>query len=139
MLVHRWLAIGTCLLFVAWFVSGLVMLYVSFPELRPSERLAALERIDWRTVRVSPDDAMRIAGLAEYPRELCLTMMAGEPVWRIRTMHAGALSVSAVDGRVIDHVSAESAQAIARAFSRTERIQLEELVSVDQWTVAGTF
>ena len=36
-LTHRWIGIVTCLLFAMWFVSGLVMLYVPFPELKPAE------------------------------------------------------------------------------------------------------
>ncbi|MEP6837614.1 MAG: PepSY domain-containing protein, partial [Bradyrhizobium sp.] len=31
--VHRWIGIGTCLLFAMWFVSGVVMMYVAFPQL----------------------------------------------------------------------------------------------------------
>ena len=39
--VHRWIGIGTCLLFAMWFMSGVVMMYVAFPQLTDTERLMA--------------------------------------------------------------------------------------------------
>ena len=33
LLTHRWLGIGTCLLFFLWFLSGVVMMYVGHPKL----------------------------------------------------------------------------------------------------------
>lgn len=41
-LLHRWLGIGLCVVMAAWFLSGMVMLYVGYPRLTPDERLAAL-------------------------------------------------------------------------------------------------
>ncbi len=41
-LVHRWFGIALCLLFAAWFVSGVVMMYVGFPQLDRDEGLAGL-------------------------------------------------------------------------------------------------
>ncbi len=32
-ITHRWIGIVTCLLFAMWFVSGVVMMYVAFPNL----------------------------------------------------------------------------------------------------------
>src|SRR4026209_2314579 len=45
-IVHRWLGIFACLLFVAWFASGLVMSYVGYPEAQPARRYQALPPID---------------------------------------------------------------------------------------------
>ncbi len=39
---HRWLGIAGCILFVVWFVSGVVMMYVGYPKLTPLERLQHL-------------------------------------------------------------------------------------------------
>ncbi|PZN30774.1 MAG: peptidase [Proteobacteria bacterium] len=138
-LAHRWLGIGTCLLFAMWFASGLVMMYVPFPALTGAERLAGLEPIDWRAVRWSPDDVMRLAGLSEYPRELRLEMMAGEPVWRLRPAGAPWQVISAVDGRKIEAIEEGEALAIARAFSGSAGARLDALLERDQWTVAGTY
>ena len=42
---HRWLGIVSGVLFVVWFVSGIVMMYARMPELDPRERLARLPAI----------------------------------------------------------------------------------------------
>ena len=72
---HRWIGIGTCLLFAMWFVSGVVMMYVAFPQLTDAERWAALPPIAWEKVQVSPDRAMEAAGFTRYPRDLRLAML----------------------------------------------------------------
>ena len=41
-LIHRWTGICMCALMALWFVSGVVMLFVGYPKLTPTERLAAL-------------------------------------------------------------------------------------------------
>jgi len=56
--IHRWLGIGLCLFFAMWFASGLVMMYVPFPALPESGRLAYLEPIDTTAIRVSPAAAV---------------------------------------------------------------------------------
>ena len=61
---HRWLGIVGGLLFVAWFVSGVVMMYARMPGLAPEERLARAPALDLTTATVSPLDAARAVGLA---------------------------------------------------------------------------
>jgi hypothetical protein len=39
---HRWLGIAGCLLFLAWFVSGIVMMYVRMPAVTQAERRAGV-------------------------------------------------------------------------------------------------
>ena len=51
---HRWLGIAGCVLFVAWFVSGVVMMYARMPGLANEERLARAPALDLSTVTVSP-------------------------------------------------------------------------------------
>lgn len=136
---HRWLAIFTCLLFVMWFLSGLVMMYVGFPNLSAAEKSRGLDRIRWEKVQIAPDQALAIAGVAKFPRELRLEMMADEPVYRVRSHGAVPLTISAVDGRVINQVDALQAVRIASEFADATEARLVETLERDQWTVAGTF
>ncbi|MBH0619533.1 hypothetical protein I3A86_25945, partial [Salmonella enterica] len=80
LLFHRWAGITAGLFFALWILSGLVMLYVPFPTLSPSERLAQLAPIAWDRVTVAPDDALRTGGLAGVPAEFGLEMRGDEPV-----------------------------------------------------------
>ena len=43
---HRWVSILLCLMFAAWFASGIVMIYVPFPALSHAERIERAEVID---------------------------------------------------------------------------------------------
>lgn len=136
---HRWLGIGTCVLFVMWFASGLVMMYVGYPELTTAERLALSQPIEWKRVAVTPDDAMRRAAIAEFPRGLRLVMRDGEPVYRVSPTGQAASTMSAVDGRVIGDIAATDALRIVRRASPGSSAATVKTFHHDQWSVAGTF
>ncbi|MHC2337814.1 PepSY domain-containing protein [Bradyrhizobium sp. USDA 4454] len=137
--IHRWIGIATCLLFAMWFISGLVMMYVAFPRLTDSERLAALPVISWGKVQVTPDRAMAIAEMEHYPRDLRLAMMDDTPVYRVTGWKGGAVTISAIDGAVIDHVTPDQALAVARHHPHAVRPQLRDTVTRDQWSVTARF
>ena len=80
---HRWLGIVACLFFVLWFVSGLVMSYVGYPEAHPARRYQGLQPLDWSQAQLDPDGLLSYLGLQRYPRELRLEMLLGEPVYRV--------------------------------------------------------
>ncbi len=138
---HRWLGIGGCLLFVMWFVSGVVMMYVGYPNLTDAERLAGLGPLRFSQATVSPKaalDALPPAARAQPPRRMVLEMQGGtdpQPVWRIVDAHGGRHTVSARDGRVPGPVDAAQAEAIARAFSGRPGARWAETLERDQWTV----
>nr|WP_298724251.1 PepSY domain-containing protein [uncultured Steroidobacter sp.] len=136
---HRWLGIATCLLFALWFVSGLVMMYVAFPALTAKERLSMQERIDWSRVIITPERVLQDLALASYPRELRLEMMAGEPVYRVQPVDARRVSVSAVDGRIIEGVDAAEARAIVAGVADRCDVLTVTTIERDQWSVAQTF
>ncbi|WP_094194321.1 PepSY domain-containing protein [Bradyrhizobium viridifuturi] len=137
--VHRWIGIATCLLFAMWFISGLVMMYVAFPRLTDGERLAALPVLLWNKVQISPDRAMAIAGAELYPRDLRLAMMDDTPVYRVIGWNGAAVTISAIDGRIIDGITADQALAVARHHSHAVQPQLLDTVTRDQWSVTARF
>src|SRR6202000_145512 len=46
-LAHRYLGIAVGLLMVLWCLSGMVMMYVPYPQLTEDERVQHLQSIDW--------------------------------------------------------------------------------------------
>ncbi|MEZ2297511.1 PepSY domain-containing protein [Variovorax sp. RCC_210] len=141
---HRWLGIGGCLLFVMWFVSGVVMMYVGYPNLTDEERLAGLAPLRFEQAQVSPMAALQVLPedvRALQPRRIGLEMQAGSdagPVWRIVDARGGRHTVSARDGQVPGPVDAAQAEAIARAFSGhpdDANVHWAETLERDQWTV----
>ncbi|MGX1347823.1 putative iron-regulated membrane protein [Bradyrhizobium elkanii] len=138
-IVHRWIGIATCLLFAMWFISGLVMMYVAFPRLTDSERLAALPVMPWNKVQLAPDRAMAIAGVERYPRDLRLSMMDDTPVYRVTGWQGEVITISAIDGSVIDRIMPDQALAIARHHPHVVQPRLIETVTRDQWSVTARF
>ncbi|MET3180789.1 UNVERIFIED_ORG: hypothetical protein ABIC43_003955 [Variovorax guangxiensis] len=138
---HRWLGIGGCLLFVMWFVSGVVMMYVGYPNLTDQERLAGLSPLRFDQAVVPPAialDALPKEARTQPPRRMVLEMQGGDgasPVWRIVDARGGRHTVSARDGHVPGPVDAVQAEAIARAFSGHAGAHWAETLERDQWTV----
>ena len=82
LLGHRWLGIGTCLLFFLWFLSGVVMMYVGHPKLTWQERLEHLPPLEASQHLLSPADAFRRAGIQGTVTDLRLAnARAGQPVY----------------------------------------------------------
>jgi len=75
---HRWMGIVLGVLFVAWFASGIVMMYARMPELSGPDRLARLPAIVPETVRVAPP----LPADAEITR-LVMNTIETRPVFRI--------------------------------------------------------
>lgn len=138
-IVHRWIGIGTCLLFAMWFVSGIVMMYVAFPQFTDAERWMALPPIAWGKVQVTPDRAMAVAGFTRYPRDLRLAMLNEEPVYRLLGWDGERKTLSAIDDRAIDHVGPELALAVARHHPAAVQPELKETVERDQWSVTARY
>ena len=77
---HRWLGIVLGAVFVAWCVSGIVLMYFGVPHLTAGERLMRLPVLDPSNIRVSPEEAA--AQLKEPPRRLRISMHGDRPVYR---------------------------------------------------------
>jgi len=137
-LTHRWLGIVTCLLTLLWFGSGLVMMYVPYPSLKPAERVAALAPIAWQRVRVQPGLALSRAELAAFPRELRLEMQRSRPVYRMTGPDGARIAISAETGERLRPIGAAEAGRIATAFALAPAVRTERIVR-DQWTVAQGF
>ena len=137
-IVHRWLGVCACLLFVGWFASGLVMSYVGYPEAQPARRYRALQPIDWSQVRLDPSGLLSYLGLQRYPRELRLEMLSGEPIYRVIDWDGTRTAVSAGSGERVGATEPEQAVKIAQAYANA-RGELQATISRDQWTVPGSF
>jgi len=134
-LIHRWCGIIGCLLFAAWFASGIVMMYVRLPELRPEERLARKPRVDFSNARMTP--AQLVDALKGDLLQLRLTMTAGRPAYRVLT-RGRWYTVMADSGRRPAAFTSEQALASAAVFApeRAQTLRYEaRLTEPDQWTL----
>ncbi len=77
---HRWLGIAGCILFIAWFASGIVMMYARMPGLADEERLARAEPLDLSAVKVTPEQARNEFSIPAD--RLQVGMLKNRPVYR---------------------------------------------------------
>ncbi|MEL1251149.1 PepSY domain-containing protein [Aurantiacibacter gilvus] len=133
--IHRWIGIATCLLFVLWFASGLVMLYAPFPSLEEAEELEGLPPIAWEQVDHGPDAA---ATASSDLREIILEMRGDRPVWRLSPWEAPAYAIWADTGTTAGPADEAEARENARLFGGADVSDIR-LIHNDQWTVPGGY
>ena len=132
---HRWLGIAGSLLFVVWFVSGIVMMYAGMPSLTTEERLSRVPALDLALARVDVGEAAVRVGVA--PRRILIGMLGDRPVYRF-TGAGGLTTVYADTGEALDALDAEEAVATARRFAPEHAATTRHdarLTDPDQWTL----
>ncbi|MDT8429166.1 MAG: PepSY domain-containing protein [Pseudomonadales bacterium] len=138
--LHRWLGIGMCLLIALWFASGIVMMYVDYPQLTETERVQNLLPLDSAAIRMTVNQAMRYQGAEPVVSDLRLSSLMGRPLWQLR-YHNGAMSTIFADtGQPLRGVDAEQALEVVRhsGFGAAGfALAHEGLVDIDQWTVSA--
>jgi hypothetical protein len=137
LLLHRYLGIGVGVLMVMWCLSGVVMMYVSYPALAESARLEALEPIAWSGCCKIPEaqrTSLKTAGGST------IEMLAGGPVLFLGASQ-DVRPIDLLAGSWIENVTALQATEIARRFTVGAQAepQVLGLIDHDQWTVSGDF
>ena len=83
-LFHRWLGVGMCLWFVMWPLSGMVMMYVGFPELTEKERHAGLPVLDAEQIRVGPSKLWERASSDAPVTQFSLSSVSSRPAYLMK-------------------------------------------------------
>src|SRR6201988_5236915 len=78
---HRWLGIAGSILFIAWFISGVVMMYARMPRLTPEDRLMRLQPLDLSGARLEP--GVVVKRQAQPTLRLRVAMLDGRSVYRL--------------------------------------------------------
>jgi hypothetical protein len=140
-LFHRWLGVAFCLLFAVWFLSGIVMMYWSFPGVSPRDRIEHAPALDASRVILSPAEAFAKLEAAEAPARVRLVTLDGRPIYRFQfgrfQFGSSLLSVFADTGESLDAVPSDMARRIAAAWTglAPSGASIREITQPDQWTV----
>ena len=140
MFVHRYLGVAFCLIFVIWFASGIVMVYKRMPAYSAEERLARLPPLNAAAIRLTPAEALEVAGL-QGARRVLLTSVRSRPVYRF-IVDRGTATVFADTGSYVDLVEPDDAVAIViEAFPESQGTAryVSALEQPDQWTIGNRF
>jgi PepSY-associated TM region len=121
-LAHRYLGIAVGVLMVLWCLSGMVMMYVPYPQLTEDERVQHLQPIDWS--RCCTVDGPAVSSFQ-------VEMLDRVPILRV-TRKTRPVDLST--GRPISAVSPE---AVAANYALSGAPHLVGQVYYDQWTVQG--
>ena len=134
---HRYLGIAVGLLMVMWCLSGVVMMYVSYPALGESARLKHLAPLEWRGCCKISEALLPKTTPAGHA---AIEMLAGRPVLYL-SPNVDPRPIDLVTGSSIDGISLEQAATVARSFAGPAHgaPRLLGLIRGDQWTVAGDF
>jgi hypothetical protein len=133
---HRWLGIAGCVLFVAWFFSGIVMMYARMPALASEETLARAAPLDLSTVTLTPAEAAARAGI-ESGGSVQVAMLQNRPVYRFGARGVRPV-VFADTGERLTGIGPEEAQEAARQFEPDYQGTLHHdayMTEPDQWTL----
>ena len=134
--VHRWLGVALCLLFLLWFASGIGMMYWDFPSVTPADRLERSPALHATAIALTPAEAYAKLGRPNLPTSTRLNTFDGRPIYRFRTGRDEALVYAdtgepqrAVSREMVDRIaSAWTAQPLASA-------RIDAMQDADQWTV----
>lgn len=134
--VHRWLGTALCLVFAAWFASGIVMMYAGYPLLSEGAKLARTPALDLAAAQLTPAEAYRRAGLDARVDYVRLGTMLGRPTYFFLTSKGWA-AVGADDGVARAPVDEGAASRIAREFELGAGAPRYAGLfdSPDQWTI----
>jgi hypothetical protein len=140
-LVHRYIGIAIGWLLVLWCLSGVVMMYVGYPEVTREEALAVLPTLDWGRCCAFDNVEESIGGTALA--DLSVEMLGNDPVLRARSGFGRPLIVNLRTGEPVGSIDAGAAMTIAERLFAAAGIagSLEYLGAneIDQWTVSGSF
>jgi hypothetical protein len=131
---HRWMGVSFCLLFLWWFVSGIFMMYWSYPEVTDADRLRHAPRLDAARVKLTPSQAATAAGIE--PSAVRLASFDGRPAYFFRAGRGSAI-VYADTGEQQDIFPPELNLRTAAAWTgqAAESALVETASEPDQWTL----
>ena len=140
-LTHRWLGIVMCAFFFLWFASGIVMMYVEYPELTRDERLKSLPPLDLDSIKHSPYSVVESLNMPSVFSSLSLSSVQGRPAYHFGSPDQETTIVFADTAEIFTGVDREAAleEATLSGFSNLgSEPNYEGSIEIDQWTVTSS-
>lgn len=127
--IHRVLGLVLSILFLVWFLSGMVMMYRTYPSVSEQQRMEHAERI-------KECEAISSLQMPQGLSALSLQQMAGRPVFLMSTAD-GETQVDAQTGKPLGSFSPEELQTIAMRWSSVIPILTDTLNEIDVWLIGA--
>lgn len=129
-----------CMLFALWFASGVVMMYVEYPELTENERLEYLPPLNLEGVKLTPFEAASRLESGALSTAVKLTTVLNRPAFEFLGIDRQVAMVFADSGDLVGEadddvaLAAASGSGFARAGSSPTH---DTLVDIDQWSISS--
>jgi hypothetical protein len=140
-LLHRYLGIAVGLMIAAWCLSGVVMMYVRYPELDHRQRLQALAPLDLRDC-CNLEAVGRELGVNVF-RDFSVETLAGNPVLVAAQQGGPRMVFDLRSGRRLQEIDSSQAMRTAARHAHSLGIAAQPAylgtIERDQWTVSGAF
>lgn len=136
-LAHRWLGLILGLQFVLWFGSGIIMMYVPYPELTLDERLTALPPLDLSKVNVNTINDISHNLVSESILQARLNSAFGRPVFHFLMVSGHWQSVFADDGTLLESVTPSQSLESAHYYGQSGHPSHTNLLERDQWSISS--
>jgi uncharacterized iron-regulated membrane protein len=133
--IHRYLGVALGLLMLVWFLSGIVMMYVPYPQRGESERLSALEPIPWEQccsfsgVTLAGGNLIEAAQIENVADRFVMRLRSGGPPIIADLTNGHILAIGDAEANRIAEITADHVIGGAPAILPAEKIDS------DQWTV----
>jgi len=111
-ILHRYLGIAVGLLMLTWFLSGIVMMYVGFPQPLGAERVLSLPNINWQACCHVADGALPDGQLIARAE---IEMLLGVPALRLPRPPVPDQTINLADGGAVSTLELREAREVALA------------------------
>jgi hypothetical protein len=131
--IHQYLGFFLCIFFVMWFISGMFMMYVNFPEITDQQKLAANKNMIGSRFLL-PSEVLQKHHITSCPSTYTLEMLLDRPVYRW-TSKDQLITIFADNGTKLKSIEILLAKKIALQFVKkdVDVASVETLFQLDQW------
>lgn len=135
--LHRITGTLLSLLFVCWFVSGMVMMYHGFPRVTADDRAARLEPLDTAGLPSIAELRRRLPDTIGRIDELSVSRMLGQTVFEVRAGEE-TLRLPADSTQSLPTLDAAYLRRVAALWCDAPIVRIDTLRDLDQWIPFGS-
>jgi uncharacterized iron-regulated membrane protein len=145
-LTHRWFGIALSLMFLLWFASGIIMMYVEYPEFTEKERLQSKPALNLNAINYNLNQLSSYLLPSEKITQLSLTSVLDRPSYQLEITDTkyqvrSTLQLFADTGEMFEPLNTVQAVQVAHNFSNNMAIEASPeymgLIDMDQWTISS--
>lgn len=131
---HRILGTLLSILFCMWFLSGLVMIYHTFPRVKQADRWSRMDYLKADSLPAWEEVQKRLPANEEI-RHISLCQSLGQQVFQIRTDNGSHELTTNFSERT--HIDASSIRQVAASWNSSPVERIDTLYTLEQWIPFG--